>query len=177
MAFIGRMKGQDYIDSTRKYLAYLEEHLENVRLAFDEITRACDGMWWVGDDMSWHSLRAEVENHDLSKFTAAEFTQYRDFFYPVCEEDKKNCGMDAAWENHKRMNHHHHETAAQYSDMVHMVIDWTAMSYKFGGTAQSYFEKNSDKIVIAEDLREGMYEIFDRISRYRKKTARQAKDS
>lgn len=169
MAFITRMKGQDYIDATRKYLDYVEEHLENVRLAFDEVSRACDGMWWVGDDCSWHNLRAEVECHDLSKFSTEEFTQYRDWFYPVCEEDKKNCGMAAAWENHKQTNHHHHETATTYCDMVHMVIDWTAMGYKFGDTAQSYYEKNAYKIKLTETMRRDMYEIFERLATYRAK--------
>lgn len=170
MTFINRMKGQDYIDATRMYLDYVEEHLENVRLAFDEVSRACDGMMWVGDDWTWHNLRAEVERHDLSKFSAAEFTQYRDFFYPVCEEDKERCGMSDAWENHKKMNHHHHETATTYSDMIHMVIDWTAMGYKFGDTAQSYYEKNSDKIKLTETMRRDMYEIFERLAAYRAKT-------
>ena len=171
MAFIDRMKGQDYIDATRRYLDYIEEHLENVRLAFDELSRACDGMWWVGDDASWHGLRSDVIFHDLSKFTAAEFTQYRDYFYPVAEYDKANSGMTEAWEHHKQMNHHHHETATTYSDMVHMVIDWTAMGYKFGDTAQSYYEKNEDKIKLTEEMRRHMYEIFERLAAYRARNA------
>ena len=57
MAFIDRMKGQDYIDKSREYLDYLEEHLENVRQAFIELSNACDGkMMWVGDDFAWHTL-------------------------------------------------------------------------------------------------------------------------
>lgn len=169
MAFIERMKGQDYIDATRSYLAYVEEHLENVRLAFDEVSRACDGMWWVGDDCTWHNLRAEVELHDLSKFSAAEFTHYRDWFYPVCDNDKASSGMSEAWENHKRKNHHHHETATSYTDMIHMVIDWTAMGYKFGDTAQSYYESNSDKIKLTETMRRDMYEVFGKLAQYRAK--------
>lgn len=167
MAFIDRMKGQDYIEATRKYLNYIEEHLENVRLAFDELSRACDGMWWVGDDCCWHGMRQDVIDHDLSKFTVQEFVQYRDFFYPVCEKDKESCGMDAAWEHHKRMNHHHHETVTTYEDMVHMVIDWTAMGYKFGDTAQSFYEKNAEKIKLPENLKRDMFEIFERLAAYR----------
>jgi hypothetical protein len=61
MAFINRMKGQDYIDKTREYLNYLEEHLENVRRAFCELSDICVGMhWWVmilhgipSDKKSW----------------------------------------------------------------------------------------------------------------------------
>ena len=170
MAFIDRMKGQDYIDATRKYLNYVEEHLENVRLAFDELSRACDGMWWVGDDMSWHHMRHDVEHHDLSKFSRHEFTQYRAFFYPVDDKDKAESGFEAAWEHHKRCNHHHHETVSNYADMVHMIIDWTAMSYKFGGTAQEYYEKKAiNDVKFDGELIGEMYVIFEKLKAYREK--------
>lgn len=167
MAFINRMAGQDYIDQTRAYLDYLEEHLENVRLAFNEVSRACEGMTWVGDDYTWHTLRAEVEAHDLSKFSKEEFVQYRDSFYPASGKDKQNSGMEEAWENHKARNHHHHETATTALDIVHMVIDWTAMGYKFGDTAQQYYEANKDKINLSEENKAFMHEMFDHIKAYR----------
>lgn len=169
MAFIDRMKGQDYIDRTRDYLNYIEEHLENVRKAFIELSEACEGMSWVGDDCAWHSLRAEVMSHDLSKFTKEEFAQYRDSFFPVNDSDKACSCFDVAWENHKRNNHHHHETATNYLDVIHMVIDWTAMGYKFGDDAQSYFEENKERISISEEHEQFMYEVFNKIEAYRKK--------
>jgi len=164
MAFINRMKGQDYIDKTREYLIYLEKHLENVRRAFCELSEICDGMWWVADDVSWHTLRVEVEYRDLSKFSKEEFVQYRDFFFPVNDEDKKNSGMDTAWENHKVKNPHHHETVKNRLDVIHMIIDWTAMGYKFGDTAQQYYETNKDKINLTDDQIKIMYEVFHRIT-------------
>lgn len=168
MAFIERMKGQDYIDKTRAYLDYLEEHLENVRKAFIELSKACDGMWWVGDDFTWHTIRADVICHDISKFSADEFVQYRQCFYPVSDTEKKASSIESAWEHHKAENHHHHETVQNFMDVVHMVIDWTAMGYKFGDTAQEFYEKNREKIHLSYEQTEFMYEIFDRI-----KTARQ----
>ncbi len=167
MAFIQRMRGQDYIDKTRQYLDYLEEHLENVRLAFQEVSEACEGMMWVGDDYSWHTFRQEVICHDLSKFSKEEFTQYRDSFFQVSDGDKDNSDFDLAWEHHKDQNHHHHETAENYMDIVHMVIDWTAMGYKFGDTAEDYYLRNSQKIVLPEKHTEFMHEVFDRLRRYR----------
>ena len=163
MSFIDKMKGQDYIDKTREYLNYLENHLENVKRAFAEISDSCKDMPWVVDDYSWHSLRVQVINHDLSKFSKEEFIQYRDSFFPVNEDDKKNSGMKDAWENHKQKNHHHHETAEDYLDIVHMVIDWTAMGFKFGDTAQQYYEANQDKIKLSENHKEFIYEIFERL--------------
>lgn len=48
MKFISKMQGQDYIDKTRLYLDYLEEHLNNVAKAFADLSDACEGMYWVG---------------------------------------------------------------------------------------------------------------------------------
>lgn len=167
MAYVDRMTGQDYIEKTRGYLNYLEEHLENVRLAFIEMSDACDGMPWVGDDCTWHTLRADVMAHDLSKFTKNEFTPYRDYFFPANDADKGSGDFGAAWENHKTQNLHHHETAENYVDIVHMVIDWTAMGYKFGDTAREYYENNKEKMRLSGEHEEFIYEIFDRIDKYR----------
>jgi len=161
MAYIEQMEGQMYIDSTREYLDYIENHLNNVSRAFTEISKACSEMTWVSDDYSWHSLRREVEIHDLSKFSPHEFTQYRDAFFPPFGNKKKPLG--SAWEHHKQCNHHHWETIENHTDLVHMVIDWTAMSYEFGGSAQEYYEKNKDRIRLTEHQVIDMYEIFDNI--------------
>lgn len=165
--FIERMKAQDYIDSTRAYLNYLEEHIENVRKAFEELSNACDGMYWVGDDFTWHCIRSDVMNHDLSKFSKEEFVQYRDKFFSVNGQEPNPDDFKAAWENHKQQNHHHHETAYTVVDVVHMVIDWTAMGYKFGDTAESYYLKNKDNMNLEPWMVEEMTEIFSRIRSYR----------
>ena len=169
MAFIDRMKAQDYIDKTREYLDYVEEHLNNVKKAFNELSKICDGMWWVGDDFTWHTLRGQVICHDMSKFSKEELVQYRDSFYPVTTSDKVNSGVEDAWKHHKLVNFHHHESVKTFIDIVHMVIDWTAMGYKFDDTAQQYYESNKDKIHLSEEHENFMYEIFDKISQHSEK--------
>ena len=161
MAYIDRMKAQDYIDKTREYLDYLEEHISNVRQAFTELTDACKSLPIVVDDYSWHTLREQVVWHDVSKLTKEEFIQYRDNFFPVSDTDKENSGFDDAWENHKKANNHHHETARDFLDIFHMVVDWTAMGYKFGDTAQQYYENNKDRIKLTKEQIDFMYQIFD----------------
>ena len=166
--FIDRMAGQDYIDSTRKYLDYLEEHLSNVAKAFDELSRACDGKeYWVGDDYAWHALRAEVEAHDLSKFSKEEFVQYRDNFYPVNAEDKLNSCFADAWENHKNENHHHHETAKNFNDIIHMVIDWMAMSYKFGDNPRDFYNKERIRMQLKQEYHDYIDTLFGHLEEYR----------
>lgn len=168
--FIKKMRGHDYIDSTRKYLDYLEDHLNNVAKAFNELSEACSGKeQWVGDDCTWWEFKSEVEDHDISKFGRHELTQYRDNFFPVCEEDKKNSGFDAAWENHKDKNHHHHETAGNYMDIVHMVIDWVAMSYKFGDNPRDFYNKTKPTMKIDEKFHDYIDKLFVYLEEYRVK--------
>lgn len=47
MAFIEKyhMKGFDNIIAIQEYLDYLSEHLENVRLAFNNLSEICKEMW------------------------------------------------------------------------------------------------------------------------------------
>lgn len=163
MAFLEKMKAQEYIDETRAYLDYLEEHVENVRLAFDNLSRDCDGMQWVGDDMTWHFIRQEVFLHDVSKFSKEEFTQYRKAFHPIDREEQDKGSLGRAWEHHKENNNHHHEVVSNLHEVVLMIIDWTAMGYKLGDTAQEYYEANKGKMKLTDEQIEFMYEIFGRI--------------
>lgn len=163
------MEGFKYIKTSRDYLSYLEEHLTNVAKAFAEVSDACDGMVWVGDDYTWHTLRQEVLNHDISKFSKYEFTQYRDKFFRVDDLESIDADFDEAWEHHKINNTHHNESIrTDYrgnteKDIIHMVIDWTAMGYKFGDNAEDYFNKNKDTITIPEGYDSFLQEVFNRI--------------
>lgn len=161
--FIEHMRGQDYILASREYLDYLERHLENVRIAFENVSNFCDGMSWVGDDNTWHTIRVQVMNHDLSKFSKEEFTQYRDSFYGVPGDIEDETEFDKAWEHHKKSNHHHWETVENEIDVIHMIIVWTAMSYEFGDSAQKYYESHKDEIKIDDRWIPFMYDIFERL--------------
>lgn len=168
--FIGHMKAQDYIESSRAYLDYVEEHIENVRKAFDELSRACTNkMAWVADDAFWFTLKSEVERHDLSKLSKEEFCQYRDHFYPTCEKDKENSCFAEAWENHKIENPHHHEAAKSLMDVLHMIIDWMAMSYKFKDDPYDFYLKTKPNMKVPEDWHEFIEEVFQHLSEYRSK--------
>jgi hypothetical protein len=161
------MKGQEHIEKIREYLCYLEDHLNNVHRAFIELSEICKDMVWVADDFTWHTIRIEVEYHDLSKFSQEEFIPYQEKFFPVHGHYENNNKFKKAWEHHKNKNHHHHETVETYLDIIHMIIDWTAMGYKYGDTAQKYYESNKDKIKLSDDHIKFMYEIFHRQNKTR----------
>lgn len=166
--YIETMDAEKYIASSRAYLDYIEEHLSNVKKAFDELTRACEGkMHWVGDDCAWHMFRREVERHDLSKLSKEEFCQYRDNFFPTCDADKQSSGYAEAWENHKKENHHHHETAEHYGDLTHMIIDWMAMGYKFKNCPYKYYKKIKHELNFKDEWHEYIEEVFSYLLDYR----------
>ena len=121
---------------------------------------------------SYNWIGGEIEGHDLSKLSEHEFVQYRKAFYPTETEDKFD--MTEAWNHHKKNNPHHWEHWTQKGfyhpnewevHCVHMVVDWTAMGYQFGDTAQEYYEANKDKIKLPSYAVDFIYEIFERLGR------------
>lgn len=161
------------IKKTREYLDYLEEHYNNVQKAWAELQEKCKDMRFIWDDYFYSEIDSEVINHDESKMSPEEFQKYRQFFYP-CVGEIKNKGLFLeAWEHHKKENLHHWESWTnrdlqyQFWEMaiVHNIIDWMAMGYKFGDTAQSFYEKQKSegKIKIPENAEDFIYEIFKRV--------------
>jgi len=165
------MKALEKLDKTRECLDYIEEHLLNIEKAWGVVKDKCKDMRFIYDDFLYWSLDAEVKNHDISKLSSNELTQYRDYFFPVDGEEKKSLGD--AWENHKKENNHHWQTWTNIKESdhiyawevncAHMIVDWMAMSYKFGGTAREYYESNKKKIKLPDYAVKFIYEIFDRV--------------
>lgn len=160
----------ELIQKFRLYLDYLEEHYLNVQKAWKLINEKCSNDFrFMHDDYVWNSIDNEVRNHDLSKLSMSEFTQYRQKFFPCENEVIDKSAFTLAWEHHKSNNSHHwqnwtvKEQDDQYADMflVMNVIDWIAMSMKFGDTAKSYYEKHKSEIKLPEWSIKLMYEIFD----------------
>lgn len=117
------MKIKPYID----YLRYVREHRKNVRkVAFSR-------------KMYWHGL-----THDLSKYLPDEFIPYAKYFYI---SKVGNTGIfNSAWEKHFTRNKHHWQhwvgTVMPIKYIQQMIVDWEAMSLKFGGSAKEYYLSN-----------------------------------
>lgn len=166
------MQALEVIQMTRQYLDYLERHIKNIEKAWLEIQEKCN-IPVVWDDYKFWTLHGDIENHDLSKFGAVEFTAHRQAFYPTPTEAKRDA--KEAFNHHITNNPHHWENwVTQYESnrisayeaemhCTHMVVDWLAMSYEFGDTPRSYYENNKDKIKLPEWAVEYIYEIFDEL--------------
>ena len=166
------MKTIEVIKKTREYLDYLEDHINNVNKAWEELKIKCKDMRFIFDDYMYFSIQDAVDQHDLSKLSEEEFLQYRKYSFHHPKEEAHD--MTPAWEHHKANNPHHWENWTTINNdgdpyswevhCVHMVIDWVAMSYKFGDTAQEYYERNKDKIKLPDYAVSLIYEIFQRLS-------------
>ena len=161
------MKTLELIAKTREYLDYIEEHVLNVQKAFEIANDKWKNDSIIYDDWKWHELKGLIECHDDCKLSEDEFVQYRKYFYPTdTEEHYANSthgvpstafaqeGFDNAWEHHKANTRHHWETMPTHPIyrqifLAEMVLDWIAMSMKFGGTAIEYYEKEKQKIEIS----------------------------
>ncbi len=159
---------KELINKTREYLDYVERHFDNVQKAWQELNDKCDGKGfnWLYDDFIWHIINENIKHHDESKLSKEEFCQYRQYFYPVSNEDKDKKKFLSAWNNHLKLNPHHwqnwtvnHPGSIAY--LIENICDWMAMGYEFGDTAKEYYENNRDTIKLPEWAEKHMYEIFD----------------
>lgn len=166
------MLALELIKESRAYLDYLEDHIINVRMAWIELQTKCKDMRFLQDDYTYNWIASEVIEHDLSKFSEFEFVQYRRQFYPSFFEQRE--GFKDAWLHHKEKNPHHwenwiHKDSSNPQEWevhcVHMIIDWMAMSYRSGVSAQEYYENNKEKIKLPYHAVTLIYEIFKRIKK------------
>lgn len=161
------------IQKFREYLDYFERHYDNVQKAWALIQEKCakKNPRFLYDDFVFHSIDTDVKNHDESKLSKHEFTQYRQYFFPCEGEERDKKAFNSAWEHHQNHNSHHwqnwancpQKSTSPYSDIyvVTMVIDWVAMGFEFGNTAKEYYENNKSKIYLPKWAVEQIYEIFD----------------
>jgi hypothetical protein len=175
-----KMELLEKILKTEEYCQYLREHINNVATAYGVISAACKDRNIFKDPALAADFRKEIRQHDSSKLDAEEFTAYREAFYG-CEADgpKNQQDFENAWMHHYMHNDHHWEnwdileiTVENALDferrMLHMVIDWTAMGYKFEDTARAFYESGRCGVVFTGAAHALLYSIFDDIDQYHK---------
>lgn len=147
------------------YQDYIKEHSDNVALVWEDCKNSehYKGMGLI----PFQTIKIEVLiiDHDQSKYSREEFKPYRDKFFPIEEDIIDEDNFKKAWNHHQKSNPHHWqywlmwkdgETTALEMDLVYvieMLIDWTAMSYKFGDTPKEFYDKNKDSMLLHEKTR------------------------
>lgn len=138
----------------RKYTDYINEHISNINKAFNQYGEYLANIL----EIDLYELQMVIQNHDKSKFSKNEFSGYANYFFAGSNEEKEinKPDMDVAWLHHMNNNQHHPEYwILRDSDgirplempdiyIAEMILDWTAMGYKFNNTAYDWFNKKEE---------------------------------
>lgn len=149
----------------QEYKKYIDEHKENVMLAFDEMINNPDTGWLEWDEVFSWKVRQRALNHDNSKYEYPEFNAYRMYYHPINDKEKTSSKtmFNNAWEHHWTNNRHHWEarqddpdymTEEIMLDCIENILDWMAMGYKFHDRPYQYYENNKDKIILPQCQRD-----------------------
>ncbi|MBU0763528.1 MAG: hypothetical protein KJ607_01695, partial [Bacteroidetes bacterium] len=104
--------------------------------------------------------------HDLSKFLPSEFFGYARHFQGPGDKD----GMSLAWCYHQHRNKHHWDYWVKSDGetvpmpikyLKQLIADWRGMGRKFNDTAEEYYVKNKERIILHEQSR---YELETRLN-------------
>lgn len=131
------------------------------------------------------SLEDAIKNHDMSKYSDAEFYAYRKWHNPTSHEKflmetdddyrlAAEAAYEEAWNHHKRNNDHHPEwwcydengNTVEPRDMtieaiLHMICDWQSCDMTYGGNIHDWWAKNKGEK--AKVMSENTFRIVESI--------------
>ena len=131
------------------------------------------------------SLEDAIKNHDMSKYSDAEFYAYRKWHNPTSHEKflmetdddyrlAAEAAYEEAWDHHKRNNDHHPEwwcydengNSVEPIDMtieaiLHMICDWQSCDMTYGGNIHDWWAKNKGEK--AKVMSENTFRIVESI--------------
>ncbi|MDA3856436.1 MAG: DUF5662 family protein [Candidatus Woesearchaeota archaeon] len=161
--------------SITAYEMYIAEHTSNIEKAFNDFTSQLNTSDTILKNFTgerYEKLEYNIDNHDNSKWDNEEFAPYRKNFFPVNPEEKETNEFESAWNHHQKTNPHHWqywlmwskgETKAlemSYIATLEMLLDWTAMAYKFKDTPSKYYDKNKDTMLLHKKTRSLVEELL-----------------
>lgn len=149
---------------SKEYDAYLRQHLENVRKAYD---------WCIEHNIFTKEDLPEIQliYHDQSKFTYPEYDFYDNYFYPkegAVEDEVKNA-FEYAWLHHIHNNPHHwnywvlpsSKDSTIILDMslnyiLEMLCDYFSFSFKKNDLEEvlNYYKTNKNTMALSDKTRE-----------------------
>lgn len=120
----GMKSNRSTISKNQEYLDYIKEHINNVKLAYEELfgsgraIKLPEGISSVDFKNAVHAAGIEIAFHDSSKFSEDEFDAYRRHFHRTDEEiliddtnpasaQEAESNFQKAWEHHYMKNNHH----------------------------------------------------------------------
>ena len=99
---------KSYQERCDEYNDYLDNHINNVILAFELCDKDRLKELTEYNDEDLINIKEQIECHDQSKYEEEEWEPYLNWFYPIDENASKDeYGYDIAWIHHCHNNPHH----------------------------------------------------------------------
>ena len=150
------------------YTTYIITHVGNVLKAY---------FWLKDHNIISEDLVTQLNIHDASKYTPAEYDAYDKYFYgDKTKEVKEN--FNVAWLHHIHNNPHHWqhwilvdgkneinalEMPREY--VIEMICDWWAFSHKSGNLYEifEWYKSHKKNMILHENTKKLVEELLDRI--------------
>ena len=162
------------------YDNYLEEHIKNVKIAFEWMLINIPELFKDYDsEYLGEVLLNKIDQHDKSKYSEEEYFAYCEYFYGSNKDTKETLeNFNAAWLHHQHYNPHHWqhwllrqddgETRAlemPYNHLLEMICDWWAFSWKQGNLYEifDWYEINKHKQVLHDSTKKTVEMILNKL--------------
>lgn len=168
---------------SKAYDEYLEDHIENVKKAFNWMIDqgVLDFLDLNDDEIEKYSK--VIYNHDNTKYWADEYEAYDRYFYPDEYEDNPSFlqrveEYQRAWLEHMHRNPHHWQHWVLINDngfftvlpmpevyVIEMICDWWSFSWKKGNLYEifDWIDENSPHILLDNETTRLVEKILNRI--------------
>ena len=168
---------------SKPYDEYLEDHIENVKKAFNWMIDqgVLDFLDLNDDEIEKYSK--VIYNHDNTKYWADEYEAYDRYFYPDEYEDNPPFSQrveeyQRAWLEHIHRNPHHWQHWVLINDngfftvlpmpevyIIEMICDWWSFSWKKGNLYEifDWIDENSPHILLDDEAIRLVEKILNRI--------------
>jgi len=175
--------------SIEKYKEYVSEHISNVKQVWTDLINLSEfnrfdyvfeldnkNLFISKGDFSIISMN--IAGHDCSKYAQEELWGYSQWFYPENEANKNKEIFNYAWNHHQKENSHHWQYWIMWKhdgcialnmpfyEVIEMLCDWTAMSYKFGDYPSDFYNKNKKEMLLHKNTTihiEKWLPVFDQL--------------
>lgn len=166
---------KEYKKALEDNIAYINEHRENVRKAFDFLVKI--GIVNNGSEL-YYKLKENIYYHDISKYGKVEFEPYAKRFFLPNGKKLYNEDFDKAWLHHIHNNPHHWNywvlvdgvgeiTALEMPEeyVYEMICDWLSFGFKKGDLTEikSFNEAKRNEYILHPNTRKLVDDIINKI--------------
>ena len=164
---------------SEKYNEYLREHISNVQRAWNILRDYLSIEFITYYHINFDIMKSRVVEHDVSKFSPLEYTQYDEYFYGEHNVITQR-NFNKAWLHHQHLNPHHWQHWVLRNDdgttialdmdiysVLEMICDWWSFSLKQNKPLEiiNFYNNNKEHIMISDNTRCVVEEILEKIER------------